>query len=55
LHQGQIDEAKNRRAERIDTEAQNFIEVFLDEIEKNHGKQSHFSGLCEYLYFKLLF
>lgn len=40
-----IEKARLERGSRTDTDAQNFIEVFLDEIEKNVGnKNTIFTG-----------
>lgn len=52
-----IEKAKLERSSRPDPDAQNFIEVFLDEIDKNAGNQnSYFTGTAslhqslDYLY-----
>jgi len=50
--QSLIDDVKRRRAERFDAEARNVIEAFVDEIEKNQGKESNFTGKYLYACFK---
>jgi hypothetical protein len=48
-----IEKAKEERTSRADPEAQNFIEVFLDEIEKNsENPDTYFTGTL--LYFSFL-